>query len=94
MSLTRRAFLRKLWLGAAALPIAAELDWERLLWVPKPIITVPGSMLDEINAIAIAHIMPAIEDDFFKSVPLLEYLKRRNRFPVASPLIQENFSWR
>ncbi len=39
--LDRRTFLRRLILGAPALGLAADLDWEKLLWVPKPMIVVP-----------------------------------------------------
>lgn len=42
MTLTRRDLLR--WLLAA--PIAATVDVEQLLWVPKPIITVPAMPTD------------------------------------------------
>lgn len=38
MPFDRRSFLKSL----LALPIAATLDVEKLLWVPKPIITVPA----------------------------------------------------
>ena len=37
-SLSRRDWLKQL----LALPIAATLDVEKLLWVPKPIVTVPA----------------------------------------------------
>ena len=39
---SRREFLRRLLAGAAGAAIGAELDLERLLWVPKPIILVPA----------------------------------------------------
>lgn len=42
--LGRRDFLRRLLTGAAGMAIGAELDIDRLLWVPKPIITVPAAM--------------------------------------------------
>ena len=37
----RRAFLRRLATGIIGATVGAELDIERLLWVPKSIITVP-----------------------------------------------------
>jgi hypothetical protein len=40
--MNRRALLQSLGLGAAGLLATSELDWERLLWKPKPIITVPA----------------------------------------------------
>ena len=40
--MNRRDLLTRLLTGAAGLAIGAELDIERLLWVPKPIITVPA----------------------------------------------------
>ena len=42
MAMDRRSFLRLLGSGAVGAAIGAELDLERLLWVPKPIITVPA----------------------------------------------------
>jgi hypothetical protein len=38
----RRAFLQLLASGALGAAATASLDVERLLWVPRPIITVPG----------------------------------------------------
>ena len=73
MRFGRRDFLKFL----LAAPIAATVDVEKLLWVPKPIITVPAITLDQINAITVKQIMPGIVDSFFKSGPLLAYLKGR-----------------
>lgn len=39
---TRRGFLARLLAGGVGLAVCAELDLERLLWVPKPMVTVPG----------------------------------------------------
>lgn len=39
--MNRRSFLKMLGLGTTALVAGAELDLERLLWVPKPMVTVP-----------------------------------------------------
>lgn len=44
-SVNRRDFLARLGFGAAGLIVGAELDLERLLWVPKPIISVPDVSL-------------------------------------------------
>jgi hypothetical protein len=38
----RRAFLGSLGIGAAGLVATSDFDWDRLLWRPKPIITVPA----------------------------------------------------
>lgn len=38
--MNRRGFIGALGLGAAGL--VADFDWDRLLWEPKPIITVPA----------------------------------------------------
>jgi hypothetical protein len=40
--MNRRDFLSSFGLGAAGLVAGAEFDWDRLLWTPKPIITVPA----------------------------------------------------
>jgi hypothetical protein len=37
----RRAFIERILSGAAGIALGAELDIERLLWVPKAIVTVP-----------------------------------------------------
>jgi hypothetical protein len=75
----RRSFLRHLLM----LPIAAQLDVERLLWVPKPLVVVPampaisrGISLDEINEVCRQIIMPRVIDDFFRSPSFLMELSR------------------
>jgi hypothetical protein len=91
---SRRSFLRSL----LALPIAAQLDVERLLWRPSPIITVPGIRrvtLQEIHGVTLRAIVPGIPDNFFKSSPLLEYLREhavvemdgREWVPVRGPWV-------
>ena len=58
----RRGFLRAL----LALPIAATLDVEQMLWVPGQMVTVP----------AMPTLCPAvIRDEFFRSSPLLAYIR-------------------
>jgi len=72
---SRRAFLRSL----LALPIAATVDVEQLLWTPSPIIVVPairGVTIEEINAVTMQVLLPGVCDHFFRSTPLLEYLRR------------------
>lgn len=39
--MNRRDFVRRLVAGLAGTAVAAEMDLERLLWVPKPMIVVP-----------------------------------------------------
>lgn len=75
MMIDRRSFLRAL----LATPLALELDVERLLWVPCPIITVPALRavtMAEINAITLQSVLPGVIDSFFTNTPLLEYLTR------------------
>lgn len=60
---SRREFLKAL----LATPIAATFDVERLLWVPGQMVTVP--------ALPCTHIFPPLMDDFFRSTPLLRYLR-------------------
>jgi hypothetical protein len=78
MSPTRRSFLRTL----LALPIAATLDVEKLLWMPGQQIAVPSTYvpisLDEINAVTMREIMPGIADQFFKTSPVLQYLQAKS----------------
>lgn len=75
--MNRRDFLRFL----IAAPIAAELDVEKLLWVPRPIVTVPGLSayplgtlltLDEINAITHDVVFPGLADAFFRPARLYD----------------------
>lgn len=40
--MNRRDFLFRVLSGAVGMALGAELDLDRLLWVPKPIITVPA----------------------------------------------------
>ena len=40
--INRRSFLTRLFAVSAGLVVGAEIDVERLLWTPKPIITVPA----------------------------------------------------
>lgn len=76
--ISRRALLRSL----LALPIAATVDVEQLLWIPGQQIVVPAVYpyfapkywevsvplsLDEINAITLRNIMPAVIDHFFET---------------------------
>lgn len=77
----RRSFLRSL----LALPLAAELDLEKLLWVPKPMIVVPrlpsrGLNYAEITEIAYRQVMPGIIDAYFRSNPLLASLQLKQRY--------------
>lgn len=75
--ISRRALLRSL----LALPIAATVDVEQLLWVPGQQIVVPplpfftpkywevpvSLTLDEINAITVRELMPSIVNSFFQT---------------------------
>ena len=40
--MNRRSFLGALGIGAAGTIVAADFDWDRLLWRPKPMVVVPG----------------------------------------------------
>ena len=39
--LERRSFLRRLGLAVPSLVVGSEIDLDRLLWVPTPMVTVP-----------------------------------------------------
>lgn len=91
----RRDFLKRLMAASVAVPVVGsalvEIDWERLLWTPKAMITVPGPALtlDQINAITLKEIMPGLTDTFFKAFPLLQYLREhRARRLEGSRLLQ------
>lgn len=72
----RRSFLRHL----LALPIAAQLDVEKLLWVPKPIVVVPGGISQAaLNEITFRILMPGIVDSFFKASPFLSVLQSKEQ---------------
>ena len=47
--------------------------------------------LDEVNTIATKRIQPGLVDNYFKSGPLIAYLKTRFNRKWTGPLIQENF---
>ena len=50
---SRRAFLKALLAAPVVAAGAFEVDWERLLWVPKPLIVVPAMP----NPSALAELM-------------------------------------
>lgn len=74
---SRRSFLKAL----LATPIAATVDFEQLLWVPKPIITVPGNVMlasySEIVAMELERIQPLIQTLFERDSLFYENLVRR-----------------
>ncbi len=51
-------------------------------------------LLDEVNTITQKTIMPGVVDNFFKSGPLMAYLKSRFTRRWVGPLIQENYLFR
>jgi len=77
--LSRRDLLKHL----LATPAAAVVDWEQILWIPRPQIVVPTlkqiATLDEINAITLREVLPGIEDNMFRINPLLAYLQQTPR---------------
>jgi hypothetical protein len=68
----RRSFLRALLAAPLAIHEATEIDWDRLLWVPKPIITVPD-LTSSLKTIWPQKIM----DECFKDSPFMAYLRER-----------------
>lgn len=84
--ISRRALLRSL----LALPIAATVDVEQLLWIPGQQIVVPALplftpkywevpvplTLAEIDAITMRVIMPKVVEDYLLTTPLFEALTR------------------
>jgi hypothetical protein len=90
----RRDFLKRLLGTAAGVALASTYDLEKLLWVPKPMITVPALNIDQLNAIVLKEIMPGIVDNFFKSTPLLQYMKERHAKTFHGEPIQSNSVWR
>ena len=73
----RRAFLRALLAGAAGAALGAELDIERLLWVPKPIISVPA--------------MPVAADFVFTDWLTQEYLELLKKTLVMAPTFNPEY---
>lgn len=49
--------------------------------------------LDPVNTVATKKILPGVVDNFFKSGPLIAYLKTRFNRRWTGPLIQENFMY-
>ena len=70
-----------------ALPIAATLDVEKLLWVPKAIITVPAMpkghriTWDEINAILLREYEPAIKRLLYQPSSLVRWSSEVHPLP-------------
>lgn len=79
---SRRGFLKAL----LALPAAATVDFERLLWTPSPTITVPTLVrsvsLNEINRVTAQTFLPGIVDNLFAPSPLMAYLKGECAVPI------------
>lgn len=86
MDPSRRSFLRFL----LSTPLAAVVDYEQLLWVPKPIIVVPSLSIAALNN-AMERILPGVVDEFFRNDPYLTYLNDRSVRRIRAPYIQENF---
>ncbi len=51
-------------------------------------------LLDEVNTVTQKTIMPGVADNFFKSGPMIAYLKSRFTRRWAGPQIQENYLFR
>lgn len=82
MSLDRRTFLRRLVLGGAAFTVANTLDRDFWSWVPGAtgFVDAPRvelAALDEVSAAAARYFYPGVIDTYFKSQPLMAYLKSR-----------------
>lgn len=95
----RRAFLRHLLALPAVETTALAVDWERLLWTPRAMITVPAMTrrlsLTEIDGIVRQQIMPGLVDNYFKASPLLAFLKNdafHAKFHRVRP-IHANLTW-
>src|SRR5262245_40988297 len=52
-----------------------------------------GIQLDPVNTVATKKILPGVVDNFFRSGPLMAYLKTRFNRRWTGPLIQENFMY-
>jgi hypothetical protein len=69
----RRSFLRAI-IGA---PLAALVPWRAML--PSPV-----SMIDELNAVTLQEVYPAmVRDEWFMSDPLLGYIECLNDGVIA-----------
>lgn len=84
--ISRRGFLRLL----LASPLAATVDVERLLWVPKPIITVPAMpWVSHAQMVADAWeklVRDYPVDNIFESYWLLEHLKMAESADIHIPI--------
>lgn len=76
----RRSFLRHL----LSLPIAATLDVEKLLWIPKPIITIPGLTVSQITAIKLNRLLPKLKYLFDRDDTFYTLLSK-DRTEIVSP---------
>ncbi len=95
---SRRRFLHALFIAPALASSILTVDWDQLLWVPKPIIVVPallgihGLTLDALNAQAMRVMISMIEGQWKVNDPLLSYLKGKEEViwrpgpPIESPL--------
>jgi hypothetical protein len=74
--MNRRGFLKFL----LSTPLAATIDFEQLLWTPKPIITVPGPVklasLSEIVAIELERMQPLVKNIFERDDTFYQMISR------------------
>ena len=84
----RRDFLRRFGFGVAGLVVGAELDLERLLWVPKPLITVPA--MSDATFITPDWIMQDVAKFWVEQISLLDtYSVDRLRSSKAERLFRK-----
>jgi hypothetical protein len=75
-----------------ATPMAALVDYERLLWVPTPIITVParGLSYDDILAATLHNFRQTLDEVYRRENAFLSYLvnkQPRSKFALDSTAV-------
>ena len=82
MSLTRRQWLR----GAVGLLVVAAMPLPALL--QQEVARHGGVSLDELNAITLRYIVPALSDSYFEVSPFLAFIKSRSvvSFAASAPI--------
>lgn len=88
MSLSRRNFLRLVTSGVAGTLASAELDWDRLLWVPgQKKIFIPDNptiSISQIVAIELERIVPKIQTLFERDDIFYRAIRSKEKTRISS----------
>jgi hypothetical protein len=77
MDFSRRGFLRSLLAAPALGASALALDWERLLWTPKAMVSVPALSYASILEVEKTKMLWKLSAEYFQASPFLYHLRNK-----------------